>query len=58
MPNGDYSLSLPSISSHYLALGYRLNNRLEFTSGAIFNYINSPAASWYIGLTSGINFYL
>lgn len=58
IPNGDYSLSLPSISSHYLAFGYRLNKRLEFTSGAIFNYINSPAASWYIGLTSGINFYL
>lgn len=58
IPNGDYSLSLPSISSHYLAFGYRLNKRLEFTSGAIFNYIHSPAASWYIGLTSGINFYL
>lgn len=58
IPNGDYSLSLPSISSHYLALGYRLNKKIEFTSGAIFNYINSPAASWYIGFTSGINFYL
>ena len=55
----DEIYDLPSITSHYFTLGYRLNKKFEFSAGAVLtkaDYYRHP--KWLYGIIGSVSYYL
>lgn len=60
-PNPDIdgkTLSVPTITSHYFTIGYRLNDWIEISAGGIITIIDVSDWGDNFGYTGGISFYL
>ncbi len=51
-------LDVPSITTAYLTIGYRLNRWLEFSVGGIATFIDTSEGNSYPGVTGGVSIYL
>lgn len=49
---------LPSITSHYLILGYKLNKKFEFSAGVVLTKVHYYNPKWTYGITGSVSYYL